>query len=101
MQIKACLRKGAFPLVCVALVLAIWGVARCIPSEMRQTRWERVAANLTLETPIAEVCAEVKVELGVTLREEDVLTWRRLCLQGMSPAEALRIVVHYRGAAEP
>lgn len=97
-MLKTSIRRAIFPLLCVGLALAAWGLAHLIPQEVRQTRWEKAVAQWTDETPIAEVCAEVQVRFGVRLTADDVATWRRLCQEGCAPAEALRIVVRYRKA---
>lgn len=61
--------------------------------------YRAAAATLSLETPVAEVAAEVQVRLGVQLNAQDVAAWRRMVIQGEAKAEALRMVVAYRRAA--
>lgn len=98
MRLKPWMRQAVFPLLCAGFALIAWAVAQCLPDQVRQTRWQRAVSAWTLQTPAAEIGAEVLVRFGVRLTAEDIAVWRRLCAEGTAPEEALRIVVRYRGA---
>lgn len=98
MSIKTTLQSFLFPLCGAAFVALAWGLSSLIPTQMRLTRWQRAAQELTLSAPTAEVCAVASLHFGVRLTATDVAVWRTLCQQGQSLDEALRIVVSYRRA---
>ncbi|MGN0887106.1 MAG: hypothetical protein ACI4RT_08945 [Candidatus Spyradenecus sp.] len=89
----AAVAVGLGMLLVAGVLVARWVALR--PS----APYRAAAAALALETPVAEVAAEVQVRLGVQLNAQDVAAWRRMVVQGEAKAEALRIVVAYRQAA--
>ena len=98
MSIKARLKAAILPLCGAAFVALAWGLSLLLPAQLRLTRWERAAQELTLSAPTAEVCAVANLHFGVRLTAADVAVWRTLCQQGQPSSEALRIVVSYRRA---
>lgn len=82
----------------VLLLELAWGVAWCIPSsEKRHLR--AVAEKLTVQSPPAEICAEVDLAFHVRLTPEDIRAFKGLCAYGYAVDEALECVVTYRRAA--
>lgn len=82
----------------VLLLELAWGIAWCIPSsEDRQLR--AVAEKLTLQSPPAEICAEVDLAFHIRLTLDDIRAFKILCARGYQMDEALRIVLTYRRAA--
>lgn len=98
MSVKDVLKRTTLPLIAGGLVSVAWLLSCFIPAQARMTRWERAVAELSPSAPLAEVCAAARSTCGVQLLAEDVATWRVLQMQGVAPAEAMRIVVLYRQA---
>lgn len=82
----------------ILLLEVAWGIAWCIPSaEKRHLR--AVAEKLTVQSPAAEICAEVDLAFHVRLSLDDIRVLKRLCAYGYEMDEALELVVTYRRAA--
>lgn len=101
MSIKTWFRAGGLPLCAVLFTLLAWGLAQWIPASARRDRWQTAASELSLQSPVAEVCAVANIHFRIQLSTTDVAVWRALVHQGMSPDAALRTVVTYaRGRME-
>lgn len=87
----------SFVMLFLLLLELAWGIAWCIPSASER-RMQALAETFSPDAPTAEICAEVDLALRVRLTAEDVRAFKRLCLQGTPPAEALQTVVSYRRA---
>ena len=98
MSVKDVLKRALLPLIAGGLVGIAWVLSCFIPAQAKMTRWERAVAGLSPTAPQAEVCAAARSTCGVQLLAEDVSAWRVLQMQGVSAAEAMRIVVRYRQA---
>lgn len=82
----------------ILLLEIAWAIAWCIPStEERHIR--TVAEKLSVQSPAAEICAEVDLVFHVRLTADDVRAMKSLCARGYDLDEALRIVIIYRRAA--
>lgn len=81
----------------ILLLELAWGIAWCIPSA-EERRFQAIAEKVTVQSPPAEICAEVDLAFHVRLSLDDIRALKRLCANGYAMDEALRIVVTYRRA---